>query len=114
MKAIGLCLGLMLASGCIVTTGSDLYEVCDITADCNDIDAFCQSFTADWPDRTTTDAICTFGCFDDFDCPFSNGDPGACVDFGGSRYCMEDCGSDFDCDPGFACDIGGLDVCLPF
>ncbi|MCB9620510.1 MAG: hypothetical protein H6724_13815 [Sandaracinus sp.] len=122
MKHLGLALGLFFAlgsSGCIVVSddGADLYESCFDSLDCNDGAAFCSSITVDWPDGIrSTNSICTWSCIDSSDCPFSNGDPGLCVDFSGSGFrCYEDCDFDSDCDPGFACgDVGGgFDVCLP-
>ena len=122
MKHLLLAFGLFSAlgsSGCIIVSdddGADLYESCFDTFDCDDAGAFCASITADWGDRVSTNSICTWSCVDSSDCPFSNGDPGLCVDFSGAGFrCYEDCNSDFDCDPGFACgDVGGgFDVCLP-
>ena len=122
MRNFGLALvmGLLSLSGCVVTTdaGSDTYERCDFTSDCNFIEDTCFSITADWPDRTTTDSICTSGCFDSSDCPISNnGNLGLCVDFGGSgTRCYETCVFNSDCDPGFNCgDFGFAEsVCLPY
>ena len=123
MKHLGMAFGLLFAlgsSGCIIVSddGADLYEACAFSSDCDDAGAFCSSITAEWLDGTiATNSICTWSCFDSSDCPFSNGDPGLCVDFGGSGpRCYEECVSDFDCDPGFACgDIGGgFSICLPY
>lgn len=115
---LGLVMGLLTLSGCVVSTGSDTYEQCDFSSDCNILGDSCQSITADWGDRITTDGICTFSCFDTSDCPFSNnGNPGLCVDFGGSgNRCYETCIDNFDCDPGFNCgDFGFVEsVCLPY
>ncbi len=120
MKHLGLALGLFFAlgsSGCIVVDdGADLYESCAFDSDCDDVGASCSSITTDWPDGLrSTNSICTWGCFDSSDCPFSNGDPGLCVDFGRGFQCYEDCDTDFDCDPGFACGEigGGFTICLP-
>lgn len=106
-------------SGCIVTSGSETYEQCDFTSDCNNLGDDCRSITADWGERITTDGICSFSCFDTSDCPISlNGNFGLCIDFGGTGVssCYETCSFDTDCDPGFRCgDFGFAEsVCLPF
>jgi len=119
MKHLGLALGLFFAlgsSGCVVVSdGADLYESCFDGTDCDDFGAYCTSIIADWPEGRAQNNICTFGCVDSEDCPFSNGDPGLCVDFGGGFQCYEDCNTGLDCDPGFDCgDIGGgFTICLP-
>lgn len=106
-------------SGCFVPADSrqDFYEECAITADCRNLDASCEVITADWDDgRSETAGICTAGCRDDFDCPFSNGNDGICVDFDGRALCYESCQTDIDCDLGFRCsDVDGfVGACLPY
>ena len=111
-------MGLLTLSGCVVTTGSDTYEQCNDSFDCDIAGDSCQTISADWGDRITTDGICTFFCVDTLDCPISlNGNPGLCVDFGGTgNRCYETCDFDSDCDPGFRCgDFGFIEfVCLPY
>lgn len=115
---VALALATTAMSGCVVTSGSDLYEVCADSLDCNDAGAFCASITADWGDRITTDNICTWGCIDSSDCPISNnGNLGLCVDFSGTGFrCYETCQFDVDCDPGFRCgDFGFAEsLCFPY
>jgi hypothetical protein len=106
----------MMASGCIVTTGSDTYESCDFDSDCNDLVDSCVSVSVDSGGVTFSNAICTSGCTADSACPISNnGNPGICENLDRGFLCYESCDFDFDCDPGFACyplDVGGS-ICLP-
>ncbi|MEM9067651.1 MAG: hypothetical protein AAGE52_04070 [Myxococcota bacterium] len=119
MKKLALMMALSASalSGCVVTSGSETYEACDFTSDCNEFGDFCSPISAEWPDGLiVNDAICTFGCIDSSDCPVSlNGNPGLCVDFSGQFLCYETCVGDFDCDPGFSCgDFGFFEnVCFP-
>jgi hypothetical protein len=106
------------ASGCVVVD-DDLrdYEACSFDSDC---DSFrCESITADWPDRTTTDAICTVGCIDGLDClDTRSGLQGTCAALPGAPFlCYETCIDDGDCAFDFRCgDISGFGdtVCLPY
>jgi hypothetical protein len=57
--------------------------------------------------------MCTYDCFDDFDCPAFS----VCEDIDGPWICYEECFDDFDCAPGFACfydPVGDVDVCLAY
>ena len=100
------------------------YEVCYGQSEC------CLGFQFEVlavPADAFTDyvnAICTFQCFDDLDCPTSefNRLPGACIDhiyLGGpvsSRVCVERCEYDLDCDvaAGFGCEfLAGERICVP-
>ena len=131
----GTALSSLLFSGCILVGEFDdvyyepppkalTYEACYSNVDCLQGD-YCEELAL--PADLYTDfvnAICTFQCFDELDCPFSefNGLPGACVDhaiLGGpfsSRICVERCEYDADCDiaAGFGCEvIAGDRLCVP-
>lgn len=113
MRNIGLTLltlAALGASGCVVSN-QQTYESCASTASCANIDDFCQTIIADWPDGIRSEnSICTYGCFDDFDCVSStSGNFGVCEDLGAGFLCYESCDFDYDCDIGFACE----GVCLP-
>jgi hypothetical protein len=100
------------------------YEVCYGQSECFPGDQ-CEELAV--PADAFTDyvnAICTFQCFDDLDCPTSefNRLPGACIDhiyLGGpvsSRVCVERCEYDLDCDvaAGFGCEfLAGERICVP-
>lgn len=107
------------ASGCIVVTdsGEFPYDSCISVVDCDSSSSVCQRITADWPEGSASNSICTRGCVDSLDCPVtSSGFEGTCAAFGSSSFlCYESCDSGFDCDVGFDCgDIGGgFAVCLP-
>ncbi len=123
MKRLGMtmivALAAMAGSGCIVTTDDDYadYEPCTFDSDC---DSFrCESVTADWGDRVTTDAICTRGCRDELDCDITaSGLDGTCAAIGSGPFlCYESCDFDSDCAGGFRCgelDTTGFFVCLPY
>ncbi|KPK17358.1 MAG: hypothetical protein AMJ62_01535 [Myxococcales bacterium SG8_38] len=124
-----------LLSGCIFVGEYDddfyeprpksyMYETCYSDVDCY-AGNYCEELALP-ADRYTeyVNAICTVGCFDDLDCPFSefNALPGACIDhvwLGGpvtSRICVERCIIDADCDvaSGFGCElIAGERLCVP-
>jgi hypothetical protein len=123
-----------LSSGCIFVGDYDdvyepqpksiMYETCYSDVDCF-AGRYCEELALP-ADRYTdyVNAICTVGCFDDLDCPFSefNGLPGACIDhviLGGpitSRICVERCVIDADCDvaAGFGCEpVAGERLCVP-
>lgn len=131
---LGAVLSSSLLSGCILVGDFDdvyepapksiTYEVCYSNSECYPGD-LCEELALP-ADRYTdyVNAICTFQCFDDLDCPVSafNGLPGACVDhviLGGpfsSRICLERCEVDIDCDvgAGFGCElIDGERLCVP-
>lgn len=105
------------ASGCVVTSVDPyyqaVYESCGFVSDCDANADFCQRIVTDWPDGISSEnSICTYGCFDDFDCISStSGNPGICEDLGrGTGFlCYEACDFDSDCDIGFACE----GICLP-
>lgn len=116
MKPLGLALGLFFAlgsSGCTAGSdgGSEFYEACSHSDDCIDSGAYCTRIAVDWGDRTSTDAICTWGCFVlENRCPLSNdGNPGVCWE----GACHEGCELDSDCDGGFRCGSSS-GVCLPY
>ena len=131
---LGAALSSSLLAGCIFVGELDdvyepapqamTYEVCYSTSDCYLGDT-CEELALP-ADRYTdyVNAICTFQCFDDLDCPVSvfNGLPGACIDhviLGGpfsSRVCLERCEIDVDCDvgAGFGCElVDGERLCVP-
>ncbi len=103
---------------------SPIYGVCYDDIDCLG-GLYCEELALPADHYTDfVNAICTVGCFDDLDCPFSgfNGLPGACIDhafLGGpitSRICVERCELDADCDiaAGFGCEfIAGDRLCVP-
>ena len=123
-----------LLSGCIFVGDYDdyyepipkalTYEVCHSSADCLPGD-YCEELAV--PADLYSDyvnAICTFQCFDDLDCPPSEFNllPGACVDHAflgaraSARICVERCEIDADCDvaAGFGCEvIAGERLCVP-
>jgi hypothetical protein len=125
---------LFAASGCIFVGEFDdlyepgptslTYEVCYSQGDCFQGDQ-CEELAV--PADAYADyvnAICTFQCFDDLDCPTSpfNRLPGACIDhvyLGGpvtSGVCVERCEYDADCDvaAGFGCRfLAGERLCIP-
>ena len=125
---------LLGSSGCIFVGDFDddfvpepnaiTYEVCYAQSQCFVGDQ-CEELAV--PADAFADyvnAICTFQCFDDLDCPVSefNALPGACIDhiyLGGpvsSRICVERCEFDVDCDvaAGFGCRIlAGERLCVP-
>lgn len=124
-----------LTSGCILVGDyedvyvdpgpqSIMYEICYDHSQCF-ADLYCEELALPaGPYTAYVNAICTQGCFDDLDCPFSefNGLPGACVDhivFGGpitSTICVERCEIDLDCDigAGFGCEfVEGERLCVP-
>jgi hypothetical protein len=131
---VGAPLSALLLTGCIFVGDFDehyelppaglTYEVCYTGVDCSRGD-YCQELAL--PADLHTDhvnAICTFQCFDDLDCPVSefNLFPGACVDqrfFGAvisTRICLERCEVDADCDvgAGFGCELIAWDrLCVP-
>jgi hypothetical protein len=119
-----LLLALVMAAGCrsSTTSGSrppprppppsdgfaDIFEECVYDEDCYYFpDDLCYDVTGDF-----TAGMCTYECFDDFDCPeFS-----VCENIDGPWICYEECLDDFDCAPGFGCFYdfeGDVDVCLP-
>ena len=108
------------SSGCIIVDdndGADYYESCYTHSDCAHSDAFCQDVSASWGSITASNAICTVGCYDDYDCPYSHGNDGVCLslDSGYTFQCYETCASSYDCDPGFDCGLvdSGDYICLP-
>ena len=132
---LGVALSASMLSGCFFIEEYDevhydpaptrlMYEVCYSDFECAGGE-YCEDIAVP-ADRYTdfVNAICTFGCYDDLDCPFSefNGLPGACIDhvyLGGpitSRICVERCEYDLDCDvaAGFGCErVAGERVCVP-
>lgn len=123
-----------LLSGCIFVGDFDdydvpppkaiTYEVCYSNTDCF-LGDYCEELAIP-ADRYTdyVNAICTFQCFDDLDCPASEFNllPGACVDHAflgaptSARICLERCEIDADCDvaAGFGCEvIAGDRLCVP-
>jgi hypothetical protein len=132
---LGIALFTSLVSGCIFVGDFDdgfhpaapksiTYGVCY-----SDLECFAGDYCAELalPADLYTDyvnAICTFECFDDLDCPISEFNllPGACVDHAllgartAARICVERCEVDADCDlaAGFACEvISGDRLCVP-
>ena len=137
MRHLILCLTslvLLSSSGCIFVGEFDddlppgptsiTYEVCYRDSECFAGDRCEELAVAADPYTDYVNAICTFQCFDDLDCPFSefNRLPGACIDhiyLGGpvtSRVCVERCEFDADCDvaAGFGCAfLAGERLCVP-
>jgi hypothetical protein len=128
MKALTMLVALaaMGGTGCVVVTDDDDvivddtlldYEPCTFDSDC---DSFrCESVTADWGDRITTDSICTRTCVDELDCDVTDsGLDGTCAAIGSGPFlCYESCDFDSDCAGGFRCgelDTTGFFVCLPY
>jgi hypothetical protein len=130
----GIALCTSLLSGCIfvgdfddfheVVPKSPTYGICFQSTGCFSGD-YCEELAL--PADLYTDyvnAICTFECFDDLDCPVSDFNllPGACVDHAllgaptSARICLERCEVDADCDvaAGFGCVVIARDrVCAP-
>jgi len=131
---VGVALSASLLSGCTFVSDFDdhyelrpaglTYEVCYSGTDCSPGD-YCQELVlraglhVDY-----VNAVCTFECFDDLDCPVSEFNllPGACMDqrfFGAlspARICLERCEVDADCDAGagFGCELIAWDrLCVP-
>lgn len=123
-----------LVSGCVFVGDWDdahppvpkaiTYETCYYDSECFAGDDCAELAVPAGPYTDFVNAICTFQCFDDLDCPRSefNRLPGACVDhviLGGpvtSRVCVERCELDADCDvaAGFGClRIAGDRICVP-
>ena len=133
--SLGIAVLPLLFSGCIFVGDFDdeyfepapkalTYEVCYRNAECFPGDS-CEELAL--PADLYTDyvnAICTFQCFDDLDCPVSEFNllPGACVDHAllgartSARICVERCEYDADCDvaAGFGCALlAGDRLCVP-
>lgn len=123
-----------LISGCVFigdyddshhpATKAITYETCYYDSECFAGEVCEELAVPAGPYTDYVNAICTFQCFDDLDCPRSdfNRLPGACIDhaiLGGphmSRICVERCELDVDCDvaAGFGCErVAGDRICVP-